>query len=58
MPNKLPISNGESDLLRPPSQISFWEKGEMPYSALLKINEHKANNELEKAEIILTEWIF
>tara|TARA_Y100001968_G_scaffold236092_1_gene219287 strand:+ start:246 stop:422 length:177 start_codon:yes stop_codon:yes gene_type:complete len=58
MPNKLPISNGESDLLRPPSQISFWEKGEMAYSALLKINEHKANNELEKAEIILTEWIF
>ena len=58
MPNKLPISNGESDLLRPPNQISFWEKGEMAYSALLKINEHKANNELEKAEIILTEWIF
>ena len=58
MPKKLPISSGEFDLHRPPNQISFWKKGEMAYSALLKINEHKANNELEKAEIMLTEWIF
>ena len=58
MPKKFPISSGESDLIRPSNQISFWEKGEMAYSALIKINEHKANNELEKAEIMLTEWIF
>ena len=30
----------------------------MAYSALKKINEHKVNNEMEKAKIMLTEWIF
>ncbi len=58
MPNKLPISGGESNLLSPINNIRFWEKGEMAYSALKKINELKANNEMEKAEIMLTEWIF
>ena len=39
------------------SRVHFWGKGEMAYSALRKINEHKANNELEKAQIMLDDWI-
>ena len=58
MPNKLTISGGESNLQSPINHISFWEKGEMAYSALKKINELKANNEMEKAKIILSDWIF
>ena len=58
MPKKHPNSGGESNLLSPMSRILFWEKGEMAYSALIKINEHKANNELEKAQIMLDDWIF
>ena len=58
MPNKLTIPGGESNLLNPINHILFWKKGEMAYSALKKINELKANNELEKAKIMLTEWIF
>ncbi len=58
MPNKLPISGGESNLLSPINNIRFWRKGEMAYSALKKINELKANNELEKAYLMLSEWIF
>ena len=58
MSKKLPISGGESNLLSPINHIRFWEKGEMAYSALKKINELKANNELKKAEIMLDEWIF
>ena len=57
MPKKLPISGYESNLLSPINHIRFWEKGEMAYSALKKINELKANNELMKAEIMLEEWI-
>ncbi len=56
MPNKLTLSGGPSNLLRPITQIRFWGKGEMAYSALKRINELKANNEFEKAEIMLTEW--
>ena len=51
-------SGGESNLLSPINHIQFWEKGEMAYSALKKINEHKANNELEKAKIMLSDWNF
>ena len=58
MPKKLSTSGGESNLLSPINNIFFWEKGEMVYSALKKINELKAKNELEKAEIMLSEWIF
>ena len=58
MPNKLKISGDESDLLSPINHIRFWEKGEMAYSAVKKINELKANNEMEKAKIILADWIF
>ena len=58
MSKKLPISSGESNLLSPINYIRFWEKGEMAYSALKKINEHKANNEMEKAKIMLADWIF
>ena len=56
MPNKLPIHGGESNLISPINHIRFWEKGEMAYSALKKINELKAINEFEKAEIMLDEW--
>mgnify|MGYP001361340883 FL=1 len=58
MPKNHTNSSGESNLLSPMSQIRFWEKGEMAYSALRKINEHKANNELKKAQIMLDDWIF
>ena len=57
MSNRYPIFGGESNLLSPINHILFWEKGEMAYSALIKINEHKANNELKKAEIMLDEWL-
>ena len=58
MPKKRTNSAGESNLLSPLNHIRFWEKGEMAYSALKKINELKANNEMEKAKIILSDWIF
>ena len=57
MPKNLYISSGESNLISPINHIRFWEKGEMAYSAIKKLNELKANNEMEKAEIILAEWI-
>ena len=56
MSKKHSISGGESNLLSPINHISFWKKGEMAYSALKKINELKAINEFEKAEIMLDEW--
>ena len=58
MPNKLPIPNGESNIVRPIDHICFWEKGEMAYSAIKKINELKANDEWDKARIMLEDWIF
>ena len=58
MPKQHKNSGSESNLLRFISKVHFWEKGEMAYSALRKINEHKANNELEKAQIMLDDWIF
>ncbi len=57
MAKKITNSSSESNLIYPLNYIRFWERGEMAYSALKKINEHKANNELEKAEIMLAEWI-
>ena len=58
MPKKNTNSRSESNLLSPINHILFWDKGEMAYSALKKINEHKANNEIEKAKTMLTDWIF
>ena len=58
MSKKNTNSGNESNLLNPINHISFWEKGEMAYTALKKINELKANNEMEKAKTILAEWIF
>ena len=58
MPKKITNSESESNLLSPINHIRFWEKGEMAYSALKKINELKSNDEMEKAKIILSEWIF
>ncbi len=58
MPNNNKISGGESNLLDPMHQVRFWAKGKMAYSALKKINEHKANNELDKAQIMLDDWFF
>ena len=58
MPKKIRIFTRESSILSPIKHIRFWEKGEIAYSALRQIHELKANNELKKAEIILTEWIF
>ena len=50
--------DSESNLVSPIKHISFWGNGEMAYSALKKINELKANNEIERAKIMLTDWIF
>jgi len=58
MPKKTTNSASGSNLLSPINNIKFWEKGEMAYSALKMINEHKANNEMEKAKIMLADWIF
>ncbi len=58
MTKKCTNSSSESNLRSPTNHIYYWEKGEMAYSALKKINEHKANNEMEKAKIMLAEWIF
>tara|TARA_B100000945_G_scaffold143552_1_gene114823 strand:+ start:768 stop:944 length:177 start_codon:yes stop_codon:yes gene_type:complete len=58
MSNNRSNSGSESNLLSPINHIRFWEKGEMAYSALKKINELKAKNELEKAKIMLADWIF
>ena len=58
MPKKTTSSGSGSNLLSPINHIRFWEKGEMAYSALKKINELKANNEMDKAKIMLAEWIF
>ena len=57
MPKNHTDPSGESNLLSPMSGITFWEKGEMAFTALRRINEHKANNELEKAQIMIDEWI-
>ena len=51
-------SGSESNLLSPINHILFWKEGEMAYSALKQINELKANNEMEKAKIMLADWIF
>ena len=56
MANRHPSFDGEFNLLSPINHIRFWGKGEMAYSALKKINELKANDELGKAEIMLSEW--
>ena len=58
MAKKITNSGSESNLLSPINHICFWEKGEMAYSALKKINELKANNETVKAKLMLEEWIF
>ena len=58
MTSKITISGDESNLLSPIKYIHYWEKGEMAYSALKKINELKANNEFEKAKLMLDDWIF
>ena len=58
MPKNFYISSGESNLISPINHIRFWEKGEMAYSALKRINELKANDEFEKAKTMLADWIF
>ena len=58
MAKKNTNTGSESNLLSPINHIRFWKKGEMAYSALKKINELKANDEMEKAKIMLAEWIF
>ena len=58
MPKNSKNSGSESYLLSPINQIRYWGKGEMAYSALKKINELKANNEIERAEIMLSDWFF
>ena len=58
MPKQSTNSDNESNILSPIKHIRFWGKGEMAYSALKQINELKANNEMEKAKIMLADWIF
>ena len=56
MENKNKNSGTGSNLISPINHIRFWKRGEMAYSALRKINELKAINEIDKAKIILAEW--
>ena len=58
MPNKNTNSGSDYHILSPINHIRFWKKGEMAYSAIKKINEHKAKNEHKKAQIMLSDWIF
>ena len=58
MSKKSTNPGSESNLLSPINHIRFWKEGEMAYSAVKKINELKAKNEMEKAKIMLTEWFF
>ncbi len=58
MPKKRTNSETESNLTSPTKQIRFWRRGEMAYSAVKKINELKAINEMDQAKIILSEWFF
>ena len=58
MPKKTTNSGTESNLISPTNHIRFWKRGEMAYSALKRINELKANNEMERANVILAEWFF
>ena len=57
MPKKLTIPGDWSAILCPIHYISYWGKGEMAFTAMKKINEHKANNDWNKAGIMLEEWI-
>ena len=56
MSNKSKNSETGSNLTSPINHVRFWKRGEMAYSALKKINELKAINEMEKAKIIMAEW--
>ena len=56
MSNKSKNSETGSNLISPINHVRFWKRGEMAYSALKKINELKAINEMEKAKIIMAEW--
>ena len=58
MTKKRSNSETESNLISPINHIRFWKRGEVAYSALKKINELKAINEMEKAKTILAEWYF
>ncbi len=58
MTKKIRNSANLSNLITPMNHIRFWGKGKMAYSALKKINELKANNEMEKAKVMLSDWIF
>ena len=57
MTNKIPISSYWTDQIISIQYISFWENGEMAYSAIKRINELKADNQWYNAEIMLNEWI-
>tara|TARA_Y100001968_G_scaffold308201_1_gene326710 strand:+ start:240 stop:416 length:177 start_codon:yes stop_codon:yes gene_type:complete len=56
MSNKSKNSETGSNLISPINHVRFWKRGEMAYSALKKINELKAINEMVKAKIIMAEW--
>ena len=56
MSNKSKNSEAGSNLISHINHVRFWKRGEMAYSALKKINELKAINEMEKAKIIMAEW--
>mgnify|MGYP001269265009 CR=1 FL=1 len=58
MKKKRSNAGGESNILYPINHIRFWGRGKMAYSALKRINELKADNELNKAKMMLDEWIF
>ena len=57
MTNKFPFQSYRSNKLSEGNYISFWDNGEMAYTALKRINELKSSNDYQKASIMLSEWI-
>ena len=57
MKKQYPFTNYSSNKLSEGSCISFWDNGEMAYTALKRITELKSSNDRQKANIMLSEWI-
>ena len=57
MTKKFPFPGYSSRELSNINCISFWDNGEMAYTALKRINELKSSNDRKKANIMLSEWL-
>ena len=57
MTSKFPFQSYSSNKLSKGSCISFWDNGEMAYTALKRINELKSTNDRQKDSIMISEWV-